>query len=258
MAWDCAVLINVHPILGLDLHNPWPFGSPVPSPAPILHFYVTTLDNASYSLTALKTSTVESLGFNIIQRGSDIGPFVIHLSLPPHILTPVIWASSGSVSEFGVFSVKANNKPVAVAVLKYSNFNLNCQGPTSPLLPMPTGVVFAYNTTMAGMRLGDFLAGVVAMAFDMALQGALNFAYDRIFSRCIGQFLGRALGPFYNVAFRLQVEVMVPMILSMFFVGSPVGFSLDSTPVAKYYGSWKERQLEGVAEYWNDPYLPTF
>lgn len=181
-----CVLITVHPMIGYDFHDTIPPPGPVMVPN-IPHWCGATL--RWIVPTHKKADTVETMGFTVMQQGTDIGNLIPHVSAP-HYLLPLVIAFSGSKSHFGVASVQAKGQPIAVALAVVLNPNLNCAGATRP--PMPTGCVIAPNTVLSAMTLGDALGGLFAMVVDAAIQFGLNKLFS---SNTASRFFNRLQGP---------------------------------------------------------------
>jgi hypothetical protein len=115
-------------------------------------------------------------GAEVMQRGTDIGPGVLHLFIP-HVLLPGYWAFSGSKSEFAANTVHVEGKRLAIAALGFMGLNLNCAGFMCP--PLPTGVVMAQTTVQAWMTLADFIAGLASMVVDSFIQHVLNRTFNQ-------------------------------------------------------------------------------
>lgn len=169
-----AVLKAWHPMLGLDLHVPWPPGSPAPAPAPVP--YITTMLMVGVvPLTTRYTTTVYTDGLApAMVRGTDIGPMIPHLG-PPSLTIAIEMLMSGSKSYFGASSVHVRDQwgapgNLACGLLGFTNPNLNCGTP----VPTPFGLVIAPTTHMETLTLGDMVAGLCLMAVDFALQALLN------------------------------------------------------------------------------------
>lgn len=193
-----CVLIEYHFMCGVDLHT-----DIVPPPAPAKvpfapHFVAAFLQHV---LPASKAGNVRATWANgrLMQRGTDIQSLIPHAPLSPAVLlVPILTLFSGSKSHFGPRSVQANGTPVAVAIAVVFNYNLNCGD-----IPMPTGIVLAPNTVVAGMTLGDVLGGIFAMAMDAAIQAALNYAAagmpgSPLLQGVVGALLGSPLGFSFN------------------------------------------------------------
>lgn len=163
-----AVLKNFHPMLGRDLHIPWPPGSPAPLPSPVP--YVTTSTMMGLGLTCSKAEDVLSQYWGLTMLiPTDIGPMIPHMGPPSNLLAIEI-PMSASKSYFGCGRYMSKGSPVAVALLGQTNLNLNCGTP----VPTPFGQVIALTTHYMDMSLGDLVSGLLHMGFDFALQAALN------------------------------------------------------------------------------------
>ena len=254
---DCALLLDLHGMLGVDIHDnllPPPVG-PVPPTVPHAVFQALGL----ISFTAQKTNippNVSAWTRPIILRGSDIGPLIPHIPIPPmpNIKLLTIIPGSGSKSEFGCFTVHAKGKPVATAFpAVYGTLNLNCQGPTTVPLPLLTGIVVAPNTVFAGMSLGDIIASVISLYIDIILQAIMYFVWGKY-----GDLVGQAAwGKMAEILAdtglgREIIGDVTGMLFSMLLYGSPVGFSGSWTPVSGLT-DFKDDQLQSVADYFNDP-----
>lgn len=127
--------------------------------------------------------TVVSHNFSVIKRGSDIGYGIGHIA--PNILFPVLIATSGSVSEFGTFTVLSGGKPTAIAIGGFTHLgiNLNC---SDPIPGASINIVYAPGCNMAGFKFSDFLASLVSIAIDIAISAISNWVG--------GQVIGGALG----------------------------------------------------------------
>jgi len=185
-----CVLLEFHPMLGVDAHTDVPPALP-PAPVPFAPHGVGALLN--WVLPASMADTVLANYARIMQRGTDIQNGIPHIPLaPPLLLSGAITAFSGSKSYFGPASVQAKGKPIAVAVAVVLNVNLNCGD-----IPTPTGFVLAPNTVVAGMTFGDWLGAVFAMVVDCAIQTLMNQLLDPLGSvggGIVGIFIGTPLG----------------------------------------------------------------
>jgi hypothetical protein len=127
-------------------------------------------------LTGLPNGNVlSSANGRTLGRGSDIGPLIPHINIPPappNLLLPIILLASGSKSHFGANRDVTPQGPVAFACLKYIHFNLNCAGPTAP--PLPSGFVFPWNTHVTGVTWGDIVSGLAHMVADSLIQYGMN------------------------------------------------------------------------------------
>ncbi|MEM9834987.1 MAG: hypothetical protein AAF828_00710, partial [Bacteroidota bacterium] len=162
------VLGDAHVMMGIDVHNMWPPGSPAPAGiAP--HGVVMILNGMNITVSkALKTKATY---LTPIHQGSDIGNFIPHIQV--NLLLPLIIAFSGSKSQFGVSTVSLEGKPIGVACAMYVNINMNCSDPVYTT----TGIVPAMPMTVqAGFTFADFMGGLASTLFDVALSGLLNLA----------------------------------------------------------------------------------
>lgn len=192
----CNVLVHINPMIGLDPHT----ALPPPVGAPPIPIYAHITFGMNHWLiwgfaSAKDSSRVLCDGNKTMLRGTDIGFFIVHFPVPwlPHYLLPVLNVFSGSKSEFGVNSVLIEKQPVAVAVAKIVNLNLNCFGYTSPLPGV--GVVITWTTVQANMTLADFLAGLASALIDWALQALINrLTSGKPYTR----FLDRLTGPLWR------------------------------------------------------------
>jgi hypothetical protein len=192
----CNVLVHINPMIGLDPHT----ALPPPIGLPIIPIYAHITGAFNHFLiwgfaTAKDSAKVLCDGNKTMQRGTDIGFFIIHVPIPllPHFLLPIWNTLTGSKSEFGVNSVLIEDQPVAVAVAKIVNFNLNCFGYTSPIPGV--GVVITWTSVQANMTLADFLAGLAAAVIDWAIQALVNKLTS---TKAFGKFIDRITGPLWR------------------------------------------------------------
>jgi len=273
---NCSILINVHGMIGVDWHDtllPPAIPAPVPSP----HFVAQFLNGLGLGVT--KSIKVKSHGFDVIKRGSDIGMGIGHVAA--NVLFPIHVIASGSKSEFASFSVKVENTPIAIACAVYVNFNLNCQGPsTAPVMPMPTGIVIAPGCNMAGFSLGDFFGSLFCMITDMLIQYAINKfggplgdKLNKKVFKYLGPYCCRYITPFFmrfpqgnyvmNELVAHTLTNLPAVIVGIFGLGSPVGYSPDYTPLGgdgylgqgqDAAGEWISNRIDNPASaHYNDP-----
>lgn len=225
---------------GIDLHEA--LMPPNPKTIPFTpHFVAQFL--GGLGITAKTVPTVMSGSFPTMQRGTDIGPGIGHVA--PNILFPILVLGSGSISEFGSFTVLTKNSPIATAIVPSPpfipigiNYNLNCGFP----VPTPTGVVIAPNTVVAGMTLGDIFASACTMVVDIAVQGAMNFVWGRFTN----------LGVFSGTVGRVIIGNTIALFAGWVTLGSPVGYSAGWTPFGGdrpySYPTLRDRGSAHVAE----------
>jgi len=158
-------------MIGRDLHQPWPPGSPSISPAPSPYLTFFTLIGPTVGFTTqtfFRDHPSSGWGFSM-SKGTDIGPLIPHFGVPS-ILMPIELIFSSSKSHFGAsryqgFDNKRAQNCVAVALFVFVNPNLNCGTPLS----LPLGAVIALNTHCAMMSWGDLLGGLCTMGLEIAL-----------------------------------------------------------------------------------------
>ncbi|MBA3697938.1 MAG: hypothetical protein H0W78_03580 [Planctomycetes bacterium] len=267
----CAVLKHYMPMLGGDFHDTIPPPGPVVVPS-IPHFVAANLVIGPWgALTGKSQPDVISAATGItLLRTTDIGPLVPHISAP-HYLLPVLLLGSASKSEFGATSVMTANGPVAVCVASVVNFNLNCHG--TPVPPLPTGVVIGMTTHFTGFTLGDFLAGVLCMVMDSAVQYGLNriMGSDRA-TRVLNWVQGpivRAICPGarsmttalfahgMNPTAVNSLANAVPMLAGLL-VGGPIGWDIATIPTGNDPTTPMGAATNAVTEYLNDPAVHEF
>jgi len=169
-----AIMKHWHPMLGRDLHIPWPPGSPAPAPAPVPYMTMSTM--MGIGVTAMYAPTHMSQGMGMTMNvGTDIGPMIAHIGTPSNTM-PIEMPLSSSKSYFGPSNVLAGGKPIAAGLLGNTNMNLNCGTP----IPVPFGQVIVLNTHYVSMSLADILGGAMAMATDFAIQAALQLVGSRL------------------------------------------------------------------------------
>ncbi len=229
--WNCNALIAMHPVIGIDMHDIIiPPAPPVAGP----YVWVQILSGLLMPTVQMEPTVVSSFGFPVMQRGTDIGPLLVHVGNPVNIALPFIILGSASKSEFGAFSVLVKKKPVAIAVAKYLNFNLNCWGPMLPSpLPVPSGTVIAFNTVEVGFSIGDLVASLFALIVDMAIQGLMNVLGDKIGKAITGRFFsGTTFFPspefFAQARNANAVSAFVNFLNNTFLLGTPIGLSTNS------------------------------
>jgi len=181
----CSIHTNIHPMVGMDLHNGIVPGVP-PVPTPFMpHFVAQVL--GGLNLKASLAKTVMSHNFITLQRGSDIGLGIGHVAT--NILFPLLVLTSSSVSEFGSFTVHLEGKPAAIAPLVLVGFNFNCYDP----MPWNTNLVVAPGCNMAGFSMADFITSMCSIAVNMAVGFVAGKAFGGL-SSAAGSIVGRVFG----------------------------------------------------------------
>lgn len=265
MPVPCAVLNVLHPVISVDLHQPW--FPPAPPAPPVPHFWLQIL--GGLQMPTVKSTTTVVANFTstpIIQQGSDIGPFIVHVSAP-HVLLILYFLTSGSVSEFGAFSVQVQNRPVGTAIAGFAGINLNCAFPCA----MPTGIVVAISTVFAGMKFGDYMASLASMAADVALSALitlLGFGLGKGLEagalRLLGRFISSGVLSAGVVTTGYNAVGTITMaVLGIWGIGSPIGYSLDSSHntehplrgsvIGNYWGNAKDGGARAIADYFDPP-----
>jgi len=196
----CAILKAWHPMIGRDLHIPWPPGSPSPAPAPAPYTVCAPMGGIVPLTTRFTTTSFTDGLAPAMLRGTDIGMMIPHVGAPS-ITLPLEMLLSGSKSHFGASKTIVRDQfgatgPVAIAMLGFTNLNLNCGYP----LPTPFGQVIAPTTHVTTVTLGDLVAGLYLMAFDFCLQAILNKLGSKV-----GEWMGSAAGA---IARRLGVGAL--------------------------------------------------
>lgn len=286
-----AVLKHWDPMVGCDFHDqlPPPVGPPIVPRMP--HVTLATLGFLpgpwGWSPCTKQSKSVFSLHGDVMGKGTDIGPGVVHIQA--NYLLPIIILTSGSKSHFGPASVTTNidgsEVSVGAAVLVYVNLNLNCGG-ASKCPPTPTGVVIACNTVLVGMTLGDIVAGIAQFALDFLVQWGLNCLFS---SDTASKFFNWVQGPIiraicpgarsmlaalllknanpYLAAFGSNA---LPTLAAVFGLGSPVGYSPGYTPVGGSNRPWQVGSItnaiatgtgnaaQGAYNYFASPSVPQY
>lgn len=183
-----SVLKDFHPMVGYDLHIPWPLPSPAPSPAPVPYVCFHLL--CGWKGTYQRAVTHKTSWGEMIQKGSDIGPGIPHIGVPSYLL-PLDILFSASKSYFGTTDYIVEKKPAAVAVIPFIgiNINLNCGTP----FPKRPGIVIAFQTHYGGMTWGDFFHGLLSFAIDWALQWLISKVLGKFSDKIANRFANSAL-----------------------------------------------------------------
>ncbi|MGB1308467.1 MAG: hypothetical protein ACPG6B_06130, partial [Oceanihabitans sp.] len=181
----CSLHTNIHPMVGVDLHNGIIPGTP-PVPTPFMPHFVSQV-LGGLNLKASLATKVMSHNFITLQRGSDIGLGIGHVAT--NLLFPILVLASSSVSQFGSFTVHLEGKPAAIAPLVYVGFNFNCFDPA----PWNTNLIVAPGCNMAGFSLADYVASMVSIALSIAVGFVCNAAFGGLTSAS-GAVVGRVFG----------------------------------------------------------------
>lgn len=183
---SCCILSQWHPMMSYEPE--WVIIPPAP-PVPAPFFAISVLNGIPFIGSATVANSVASSFGNTLQMGTDIGKIIPHVGTP-NLNLPIVIAFSKSKSVFGSSVVMAENKPVATACLVVANLNVNCGAPVS----WPIAAVCAPNTAMAGMSLGDYLAGAVEIAITCAIDAIMNRLGDRFTNGLASRMASRITG----------------------------------------------------------------
>ncbi|AKT37997.1 hypothetical protein [Chondromyces crocatus] len=228
----CCVIANNHWMYGLDLHQGFPaliFAPMIPY-AP--HVVVARVRWGPWTGASSKeATTVQTPGGNVISKVFDIGALIPHVTFPAldHIVWMLLYTLlSSSQGHFGVASVVTDKGPIAVALMLNVNPQLDCG-----TIPLPTGVVQADNTVVAGLTLGDLIAGLLSMLLTGVVTWGIgkfiSFGGSKILSGLVGVLPPRLGLPTAVVAAVLSKQA--PSVRAAteatagWFFGSPMGSS---------------------------------
>jgi hypothetical protein len=191
---QCNTLKNWHPMVGVDLHT-MQLPGPVPPVPNTPHVVAAMICAGPWGiLTGKPVPNVIGGWATCLQKGTDAGPLVVHVCIPPpNLLLPVILLGSASKSYFGASStlIGSDALPIAVAVMKVVNLNVNC----GTIVPTPSGIVVAVHTVVADMTLADFLSGLVTALVESALQAVINLIFNKVLGDFFRRLAGAAFGP---------------------------------------------------------------
>jgi hypothetical protein len=200
-----CVLLEYHPMIGADPHNE--LAPSVPPAVPVEPHAVAAILNFILPASMADDTRTKVLGplhARVMLRGTDIQSFIPHIPLGPGILLAgLLTLFSGSKSHFGPSSVLACKKPIAAALLVLINPNVNC-GTIAGV-----GTVFAPNTVVAGMTVGDVIGGLFAACVQIVIQGVTNAVFGKLPG---GDKVQAIAGGLFGI-----------------FAGSPTGFSVNTT-----------------------------
>jgi hypothetical protein len=251
------VLKHYHVMIGIPILE-WhqAIFPPVMAPKPkVMHMCGAMLCIGPWGVLTGKPNPTEisASGGVMLSQGTDIGPFIPHYNMfpfaPPNALLPIIFLCSGSKSHFGAHAHTLPKGPTAFACAVKVNFNLNCAGPAAP--PLPSGLVFTFNTHVTGATIGDLVAGGLHLVFDLLVQWGLNRLFaragvteltERIAQGILGPFLkllgvgsvsylvGQGLGKWAGAAAEEFLFALPGTLPAVFGPGSPLGYSPGYSP----------------------------
>jgi hypothetical protein len=278
----CCVITRYHPMVGCDLHTSQvAFPVPIPPPIPYMpHFAAALVRIGPWWMAEPRESpTVETAAGAAMAKIFDIGMFIPQLGVNSPIILAFLWLLSCSQAHFGVASVQIKTNdgqgPVAVALALVANPQLNCNdalplpkiAPEPLPLPLPTGILLAPNTVVAGLTLGDLLAGILSMVLTSVITGAIGAAVGALgkpLNALASRIIGRTVGPLG--------EKILGTLLG-WVVGSPAGYSFSlpnlgsllNSPIIQGLSESAGSLVDSVANRWglNDYFndvalIPTF
>jgi hypothetical protein len=285
-----GVAVHTHsdPMIGVDLHDE---AAPPGTPAPCVpHVVAGLLCTPPWGLkTGKPNPKVWATGGMVVSQGSDMGVFIPHIPVPAapaNLLAPLMNATSGSKSNFGVHKNRAPQGALAAASGGTVGLNLNCGGSASP--PMLSGAVLAlFQTVKQGFTLGDVLAGALRAAADAFVQHRLNQFFQNgwgadfvtvLKDRVIGAIAPRAtslavrLAPLGTRAAGAIVRELLEFVGigstrealkvgSSIALGSPIGYSPPWSEGAKIGGYEDQIQntvLDSLDRLFEDPTIEEF
>jgi len=240
-----GVLKTFHPMIGRDLHIPWPPGSPSPAPSPVPYYTFAPMIGFTGFMSTYASDFYSHYHGLTMLKVTDIGAFIPHIGPPSQMILLDILLSS-SKSYFGSSRFKSKNKPIAVSLAFVVNPNLNCGTP----VPTPTGCVLCITTHRVDMTWGDIFAGLLQMCCDIAVQWAISKLglkpgtkmFNAVASRIVRGFQGKGL---QGAEFILALDKTIALATSRgnavtliatavvgFFTGSPMG--VDAGGVGLY------------------------
>jgi hypothetical protein len=208
-----------------------------------------------------RSPTVDTAAGQPLSKVFDIGMFIPHIGPNHPLLLGILLLTSSSQGHFGVASVEiqtnAGTGPVAVALQLVTNPQLNCGDISFFPVPMPTGVLLAPNTVVAGLTLGDLIAGFLSMLVTTIATAAIGFLLnklggplvkwtggkifnlvDDLVGRMImrlpdrffrAYFQGTFMAAILHTRFGTHADKLFDMLLG-WAVGSPTGYAISSSP----------------------------
>lgn len=228
-----GVLKHYHPMMGRDMHIPWPPGAPAPAPAPAPYMTVFTL--LGLAITSKYTNKVftDSVGWTML-KGTDIGPMIPHMGTPSVTIIPEM-VFSASKSYFGVATYKVGEADcIAVSLGFATNPNLNCGTP----VPTPTGLVLALATHRVDMTWGDIFSGFAMMGVDWVIQKYLNklgnAVGDKIAAKVQEKIYSKLVVAYTEEALSKPGDKVLAVLWAQVMAASDLEKVLTFTPMAKY------------------------
>lgn len=161
--------LTAHTFIGIGSHTAVNPPSVVPAITP--HISMDTLLGLTIKAKYSKT-VIGPFGFQFIGQGNDSGFIVPHIGIPPNnVLIPLVILFGGSKPMFAASTVKIDvdgaATPMACNVIPFAPVGINqaCNDPCN----YPSDIVICPNSVVVGMTLGDFLAGLAAIAIDVVI-----------------------------------------------------------------------------------------
>lgn len=223
----CCVITRYHPMVGCDLHATWPT-MPLPAPVPMGPHFVAAVSRVGpwWMAEPNRSTMVETAAGQPLSKVFDIGMFIPHLGPNHPLLLVILLLTSSSQGHFGVSSVEiqvnAGKGPVAVALALVVNPQLNCNDRMFFPIPLPTGILITPNTVVAGLTLGDLLAGLLSMVITSAVTAVIGLALNKIAGPVVKWVGGR----FVNLSHSLLGRIVMRMpdrYFRVFFQGTLIG-----------------------------------
>jgi hypothetical protein len=237
----CCVITRYHPMVGCDIHTAFPTPIPVPF-MPHIVFAVARL-GFWWMAKPKESPTVNTAAGPPLATIFDIGMLIPHIGPNIPLRTAFLMLTSSSQGHFGVHSVQIDTNsgegPIAVALQLFVNPQLNCNDLGGLTLGLPTGALFAPNTVVAGLTLGDLLAGVLSMLLtslttmvlgkltDLAGGALMRQLNTRMPAWLLSKLPRISLGPYSSEIVKL---------LKGWSIGSPMGYSSTTDPDAAVRG----------------------
>ncbi len=201
----CCVITRFHEMIGCDLHTADPT-FPVPPYLPFTPHLVRAVARFGVWADAKdkESERVDTAAGPPLSKVFDIGKLIPHIGVNHIIPMGFLTLLSSSEGHFGVQSVQTEKGPIAVALALVANPQLNCNDflPTPKLfpfpLPLPSGWLVAPNTVVAGLTLGDYLAGLFSMVATSGatlVMGIVTGGIVKFGLPIIGKFLRPVIDP---------------------------------------------------------------
>jgi hypothetical protein len=249
----CCVIANEHWMYGLDLHE----GNPalLPPTIPLIHFVFAKVRSPPdwNGASDKESASVRTPYGAVMSKIYDIGSNIPHLSLGNHpvwmLLLSLLSSSSG---HYGVASVETDRGPIAAALWYNVGPQLNCNYPLS----MPTGSLSVPNTVVAGMTLGDMLAGHDSMLISSLVDYALS-RLGEVAAKALGNMVIGGLVRILPVSQGLYAAVLSAVVVKMFpeatekaaevagdLLGKFAGDNLDANKIIKNSTMWEGRNID--------------